>query len=62
MASSANQLVLSRPSIPNWWCGEVYLRATLDPAAWSGMTVTSTAVIAASNDMETGDNRSDWQR
>jgi len=61
VASSSHLLVVSRPSIPGWWCGEVYLRVHLDAAAWPGMYITNTAAISASNDMEGDDNEAFWE-
>ena len=61
--SDAHTLVVSRPAIPGYRCEEVYLRVTLDPAAWPGMQLTNAAIISASNDLEDGDNttsRDDW--
>ena len=58
--SSSHQLVVSRPSIPGWWCGEIYLRVYLDDMAGSGMYITNTAVITASNDLEDNDNEAFW--
>ena len=60
VSSNSNQLVVSRPTIPGWWCGEVYLRVHLDQDAWSGMSISNTAVIAASNDLELHDNETTW--
>jgi uncharacterized repeat protein (TIGR01451 family) len=60
VASSSHLLVVSRPSIPGWWCGEVYLGVHLDAAAWPGMHITNTAAISASNDMEEDDNEAFW--
>ena len=58
--SSSHQLIVSRPSIPGWWCSEVYLRVHLDGTAWSGMSISNTAVISASNDLEDNDNETTW--
>jgi uncharacterized repeat protein (TIGR01451 family) len=50
--SAPQELVVSRPSIQGWWCGEVYARVTLDANAWPGMPITNTATITASNDLD----------
>jgi uncharacterized repeat protein (TIGR01451 family) len=60
VARSDHQLVLSRPSIPGGWCGQVYLRAHVDGSAWPGMSISNTAVITASSDMEGNDNETTW--
>ncbi|MGD2158278.1 MAG: PKD domain-containing protein, partial [Anaerolineales bacterium] len=56
VSKDAAQLVVSRPSIPGWWCSEVYLNLLLDPNAWHGMSISNTATIYASNDIESDDN------
>ena len=60
LASSSNMLVVSRPSIPGWRCSEVYLRVHLDESAWTGMSISNTAVISAGNDLEDHDNETTW--
>ncbi len=58
--SSDDHLVVSRPSLPGWWCSEVYLTVHLDPNAWPGMSISNTAVISASNDLEGGSETTWW--
>jgi uncharacterized repeat protein (TIGR01451 family) len=60
VASDSHQLVVSRPSIPGWWCGEVYLRVNLDGNAWPGMSISNTVVISAASDLESYDNQATW--
>jgi uncharacterized repeat protein (TIGR01451 family) len=61
VVSESHRLVVTRPSLPGWWCNEVYVRASLDAAAAPGASIISnTALITASNDMEANDNRADW--
>jgi len=59
--STGDQLVLSYPSIPAWWCGEVYLRFHLDEDAWINMPISNTAEISAANDLEGGSVVIDWR-
>ncbi len=59
--SSSDRLVLSHPSIPAWTCSEVYVRVYLDENAWSGMSITNTVYVTASNDLESDDNDDFWQ-
>jgi uncharacterized repeat protein (TIGR01451 family) len=47
---SDHELVLSRPSVPGWWCGDVYLRVLLDESAEPGMTIYNTATVATEGD------------
>jgi uncharacterized repeat protein (TIGR01451 family) len=54
--SDDQHLVASRPSIPSFGCTEAYLRVHLDESAWPGMTITNTAVIAASNNQSPPEN------
>jgi len=58
--SSSNLLVVSRPSIPGWWCSEVYLRVHLTSTAVPGEWITNTAVITASNDIGDGNETTWW--
>ena len=58
--SDAQTLVLSRPTIPGGQCHEVYLRVYLDENAWQGMSISNTAIISASNDLEDTDNETTW--
>jgi uncharacterized repeat protein (TIGR01451 family) len=60
VTSDDHLLVVSRPTLPGWWCSEVYLRVHLDGSAWPGMYITNTAVITASNDLEDDDNETFW--
>lgn len=55
-----HHLVVTHPSIPGWWCSEVYVRAHLDENAWQGMPISNTAVIASANDLSTGDDETTW--
>ena len=57
---SAQELVLSRPTIPGNWCGEVYLRVHLADTVQQGDEICNTAVIAALSDIETDDNEAGW--
>lgn len=61
VSSSANRVVLSRPSLPGHWCSEVYVRAHVDPLAQPGDYITNTAVVTASNDLEGDDNEAFWE-
>jgi uncharacterized repeat protein (TIGR01451 family) len=54
-------LVVSRPSIPGGWCGDVYLRVHLNEDAGVGMPITNSVVITADNDLEAHDNESSWE-
>ncbi|MFN2168532.1 MAG: hypothetical protein ACK2U9_20035, partial [Anaerolineae bacterium] len=56
VSRGSQQLVLSRPTIPGSWCGEVMIAAHVDPGVQAGDPLTNTATIAAANDMETDDN------
>ena len=56
VSSSDHELVVTRPSAPGGWCGEVYLRVALDDAAWPGMTLSNTATIATSGDTSPDNN------
>ena len=58
--SDANQLVAARPTIPGYNCSELYLMVTLDGAVAAGDWITSTATIAAANDLIPDDNQADW--
>ena len=60
LLSSNHQLVVSHPSIPGGWCSEVYLRVHLTDTAKAGDWITNTAVITASNDLESNDNEMTW--
>jgi uncharacterized repeat protein (TIGR01451 family) len=51
-----DQLVLSRPSIRSDRCQQVYVRTHVDDHAWTGMVVTNTVHLSASNDLESHDN------
>ncbi|MBN1921679.1 MAG: DUF11 domain-containing protein [Anaerolineae bacterium] len=55
-----HELVVSRPTIPGYWCQELYVRATVDAAAWPGMDLWNHAVIAAANDLSPDDNEAGW--
>jgi uncharacterized repeat protein (TIGR01451 family) len=56
VSSSAHELVVSRPSLPGYWCSEVYLRVELDTNAWIGMLLHNAAYVYASNDLSPDDN------
>ena len=58
--SNAQELVVSRPSVPGGWCGQVFVRATVDAGAWSGMELNNHAVIAAGNDLTGEDDEAWW--
>jgi uncharacterized repeat protein (TIGR01451 family) len=58
--SESQRLVVSRPSAPDGWCGEVYVQARVTDTAWSGLWISNTATISASNDLEDNDNESTW--
>jgi uncharacterized repeat protein (TIGR01451 family) len=60
VSSDDHHLIVAHPSIPGGWCSEVYLRAYLDENAWQGMSISNTAVISASNDIEDNDNETTW--
>lgn len=55
-SQTAQALVVERPSIPSNWCGEVYLRLRVDPAAQLGQGLLNRARVYASNDVTSGDN------
>lgn len=57
VASSPQELVVSRPTISSG-CSEVYLRVFLDPSAWQGMPLSSTATIAVEDDADPNNNTS----
>ncbi len=61
VSSTDDHLVLSYPSIPGWWCGEVYLRFHLDENAWIGMPISNTVEISAANDLNGGSSFTDWR-
>lgn len=61
VVSSSHQLVVSRPSVSGWWCGEVYARVHLDAEAWPGMLLENMAVITASNDLTPDNNQAFWE-
>jgi uncharacterized repeat protein (TIGR01451 family) len=56
VASDAHSLVVSRPSLAAWSCGEVYLDVLLDAGAELGAPLLNTATIGAANDLELDDN------
>jgi uncharacterized repeat protein (TIGR01451 family) len=58
VVSESHRLVVSRPSIDGWRCSEVYVEAHVADTASSGLWISNTAVISASNDLEGGDNES----
>lgn len=60
VSRSDHELVVSRPTIPGYWCQEIYVRATVDAAAWPGMELWNHAVIAATNDLSPDDNETWW--
>ena len=59
--SDAHMLVVSYPTLPDGQCSQFYLRARLDESAWPGMSISNTAVVTASNDLEDNDNETNWQ-
>jgi len=56
VSSSDHELVVSRPSVPGGWCGDVFLRVLLDENAWPGMSLFNTADVATSGDTSPGNN------
>ncbi|MEE8390525.1 MAG: PKD domain-containing protein, partial [Anaerolineae bacterium] len=56
---TSDQLVLSYPSIPGWWCSQVYLRFHLDENAQINMPISNTVTITASNDLAGGSTSTD---
>ncbi len=56
LPSGPGEVVLTRPSIPGNWCSQVYVRVHLDEDAQMDTQLVNTAVITASNDLETDDN------
>lgn len=59
--SSTHELVISNPSIPGGKCSEIYLRANLASTAIPGDSISNTAVIYSSNDLEVSDNHAFWR-
>lgn len=59
ISRSDHELVVSRPTVPGG-CDEVYVRATVDAAAWTGMPISNTAAIYAANDLSAGDDSQTW--
>ncbi len=57
---SAQQLVLTRPTLLGWRCEVVYVRATVDADAWQGMALWNQAVIYGANDLSAGDDEGWW--
>ncbi len=53
------QLVLSYPSVPAGMCSEVALKFLMNAAAQPGMTISNTAMISSSNDLEVDDNQTE---
>lgn len=60
VSHSDHELVVSRPTVPGYWCQEIYVRAAVDPAAQPGLEVWNRAVIAAANDLSPDDNETWW--
>ena len=58
-SSSEHQLVVSRPSLGAWQCTEVYIKVTLDSAAWQDMELVNLATIGSNNDIDTNNNQSE---
>jgi uncharacterized repeat protein (TIGR01451 family) len=56
VSASPHQLVLSRPSLPSFWCGQVYLSVVLDAAAVPGMPLHNIATIWEANDLMANNN------
>jgi uncharacterized repeat protein (TIGR01451 family) len=58
--SDDHTLVVAHPTVANGQCSQMYVRAHVDEDAWSGMPISNTAVITASNDLEDNDNETTW--
>jgi uncharacterized repeat protein (TIGR01451 family) len=56
-----DHLTLAILSAPGHWCGQVLIEVDLDDNALPGETITNTAVITASNDLEPEDNEAYWE-
>ena len=54
--SSGQTLVLKRPSLPGYFCDQIFVMAQVDPAATPGQQIDNSVVITANNDLESGDN------
>jgi len=60
-SSGSQQLVLSRPTVPGFWCSEVMIEAYVDPSVQAGDLLSNTATIAAANDLGAEDNVATWE-
>ena len=54
ISHTAHQLVVSRPTVQGWWCGEVYIQVRLNENAWGSLR--NQAWVWASNDLDPNDN------
>ncbi len=61
VSRDAHELVLTKASLASWRCEAVYVRATVDAAAWPGMELWNQAVIHAANDLSEGDDEAWWR-
>ncbi len=61
VSSDASELVVMRPSLPQGWCSQVYLRFLVDVDAPVGTNIENIAEVWAANDLESNDNQaSNW--
>lgn len=56
VSRNAHQLVLTRPSVPPGWCGDVLIRTLLDEGVQEGEILTNTAQIDTINDQDLSNN------
>jgi len=61
VGSSAQELVIAKPSLMGWRCEAVYVRAHVDEAAWPGLELWNHVIIYAANDLSPDDNESEWR-
>ncbi len=54
--SVGQNLVLQRPSVPGYWCDQIFIVAQVDAGAMPGQQIDNSVVITASSDLEPGDN------
>jgi hypothetical protein len=59
VSEDASQLVVMRPTLPNGWCSEVYLRFLVDPDVQIGTNISNTAQVWAASDIELDDNQTE---
>jgi uncharacterized repeat protein (TIGR01451 family) len=59
VSRSDHDLVVTRPTIQEKWCGEVYLLVHLDEAAWPGMQLHNVADVWTSNDWDLNNNHTE---